>query len=63
MSKPPKPALKPCSTCLWAVREQGNEPLRCHASPPQLRLPFDNLAAWPVVPEKGGGCRLHQEAK
>lgn len=47
----------PCSTCRWSLRE-NNGVHRCHANPPQIRTPYDNLAAWPVVPEQGGGCRL-----
>jgi len=53
----PRPRVGPCRTCRWAIRE-GNGVLRCHANPPQIRTPYDNLAAWPVVPEQGGGCRL-----
>ena len=60
--KPAPVAPKPCSTCCWSVRE-GNGLSRCHANPPQVRLPYDNLAAWPVVPETGGGCRLWEERK
>lgn len=55
-------AVKPCSTCLWSIRE-GNGLHRCHVNPPQIRLPYDNLAAWPVVPTEGGGCRLWEERK
>jgi hypothetical protein len=64
MTKPaPKPKpIKPCNTCRWSIRDQGTNLARCHANPPQIRLPFDNIAAWPVVPEQGGGCGLHQEA-
>jgi hypothetical protein len=49
-----------CSMCRWAIRE-GNGVLRCHSNPPQIRTPYDNLSAWPVVPEQGGGCRLWEE--
>jgi hypothetical protein len=49
--------LQPCSTCQWAV--PTNELLRCHFNPPQVRMPYDNMAAWPVVPSKGGGCSKH----
>lgn len=59
--KSPAPAtLAPCNACRWAV-DEGNGLLRCHVNPPQLRVPYDNLAAWPVVPSTGGGCRLWQE--
>jgi len=52
--------LKPCRECRWFVKV--NETARCHANPPQIRVPYDNMSAWPVVPDKGGGCRLHEEA-
>ena len=52
--------LQPCATCRWCITE-GNGAPRCHANPPQLRLPYDNLSAWPVVPFVGGGRRLHEE--
>lgn len=54
---------RPCNTCAWRVFDVGSNLSRCHANPPQIRLPFDNIAAWPVVPEKGGGCRLHEEKR
>lgn len=57
MSKP-KPTLPQCKTCKWSQHDPGCKLPRCHANPPQIRLPFDNIAAWPVVPEAGGGCRL-----
>lgn len=54
-----KPAgLQPCHSCCWAV--PVNELLRCHCNPPQVRMPYDNMAAWPVVPSRGGGCSYHQ---
>lgn len=50
-------AIQPCHSCRWAV---GNrDQLRCHLNPPQIRLPYDNIAAWPVVPREGGGCSNH----
>jgi hypothetical protein len=52
--------LEPCLTCRWRVWANGCH--RCHCGPPQVRHPFDNLAAWPVVPETGGGCRLWEAA-
>lgn len=57
-SKNAKPAEPECKDCRWARVDRSV--LRCHANPPQVRLPFDNIAAWPVVPAKGGGCRLHE---
>lgn len=56
------PEIQPCHSCAWFVRG-GNYTARCHANPPQIRLPFENAAAWPVVPLVGGGCRLHESAK
>ena len=60
---PPKPTLapanrvlEPCSTCRWRAWDGGTH--RCHAGPPQVRFPYDNMACWPVVPDKGGGCRI-----
>lgn len=58
--QPVKPkALRPCCSCRWYVRVADLS--RCHVNPPQIRLPYDNIAAWPVVPSSGGGCRLHEE--
>jgi hypothetical protein len=51
--------IHPCHTCRWAVL--ANDVLRCHSHPPQLRVPYDNMASWPVVPKVGGGCRLHEQ--
>ena len=48
-------ALEPCHTCRWRVWDAGTN--RCHAGPPQVRFPYDNMACWPVVPSTGGGCR------
>lgn len=56
---PVVPSLSPCNTCRWRVR-YGNGLSRCHAEPPQVRFPYDNMACWPVVPDTGGGCRLHE---
>lgn len=53
-SNTPRPMLEPCSTCRWRVWDGGTH--RCHANPPQVRFPYENMACWPVVPEKGGGC-------
>lgn len=50
--------VQPCATCRWRVWNGSTH--RCHANPPQIRIPYENLAAWPVVPETGGGCRLHE---
>jgi len=52
----PEP-IQPCCSCRWAV--QTKELLRCHLNPPQVRMPYDNMAAWPVVPSRGGGCSSH----
>jgi hypothetical protein len=51
--------IQPCASCIWAV--PTNELLRCHFNPPQVRMPYDNMAAWPVVPSKGGGCSQHKD--
>ena len=56
VEEPSAPALAPCRSCRWRTLDRGVG--RCHANPPQIRLPFDNMAAWPVVPDEGGGCRL-----
>jgi len=61
MKQSSKKELPACRDCVWAVHDPGTKLLRCHANPPQIRLPFDNIAAWPVVPDQGGGCRLHEE--
>ena len=52
--------LEPCKTCRWGIWEQGVR--RCHLNPPSVRFPYDNMSAWPVVPETGGGCREWKEA-
>jgi len=52
--------LKPCSSCRWRAWDGGV--WRCHSGPPSVRMPYDNMAAWPVVPETGGGCRLWEGA-
>ena len=49
------PLLEPCETCRWRHWDGGT--FRCHAHPPQVRFPYDNMACWPVVPSTGGGCR------
>ena len=53
--------LQPCCECRYSVPDGALN--RCHASPPQVRMPYDNLSAWPVVPAKGGGCRLWKEVE
>jgi hypothetical protein len=47
---------KECRYCRNAKFYHNN--LRCHAGPPQVRFPYDNMSAWPVVPETGGGCSI-----
>lgn len=57
----PKPVgLQPCHTCAAFVLDR--DLARCHLNPPQIRLPYDNMAAWPPVPTQGGGCLQHKEA-
>lgn len=56
----PLPSLKPCSSCRWRAWDGGV--WRCHSGPPSVRMPYDNMAAWPVVPAEGGGCRLWEGA-
>lgn len=51
--------IEPCNTCRWFVRH-SNGSFRCHAEPPRIRWPYENLSAWPIVPVQGGGCGLHQ---
>lgn len=57
----PVPPLPECRSCQWF--RKVNETARCHGGPPQIRLPFDNMAAWPVVPIQGGGCRLWEPVR
>lgn len=51
--------LEPCKTCRWRVWEQGIG--RCHLNPPSVRFPYDNMSAWPVVPDAGGGCKAWEQ--
>lgn len=51
--------LEPCCSCRYYVRV--NELARCHLNPPQIRVPYDNMSAWPVVPDRGGGCGQWKE--
>lgn len=54
-----KPCLAPdmqCKDCRFAV-DHGNLVLRCHLLPPAIKMPYDTMSAWPVVPVQGGGCR------
>jgi len=47
--------LPSCATCHWAQWHRTD--LRCHLNPPQIRLPYENIAVWPVVPQEGvSGC-------
>lgn len=56
--KDKKPTLtdgKPCATCVHSAPDERRL-LRCHLNPPSIRFPYHEMSAWPVVPEKGGGC-------
>lgn len=54
--------LKACCTCRWFVAAgKGDKFSRCHANPPNIRFPYHDMSAWPVVPESGGGCRMHED--
>jgi hypothetical protein len=57
--QPPAPVsfFGECNACRF-YKHDGHGMARCHARPPQLRVPYDNLSAWPVVPQVGGGCGL-----
>ena len=51
---PERRVLAPCNQCRWRAWDSGTH--RCHLNPPQMRIPYDNMSAWPVVPATGGGC-------
>lgn len=48
-----QPVRPTCATC----RHRWYD-LRCHAHPPQLFGQYDNVSAWPRVPDDGG-CAEH----
>lgn len=52
---------KPCAECVHSKPDERRL-LRCHLNPPFIRFPYHEMSAWPVVPERGGGCSHWRDA-